>query len=383
MRILFIAPRYHTNQYETITTLIDNGNEVFFYSLYENAGSSDYSNIKPSVIPLAKSFYLLAKIFNWEIKNNNRKIREKGFPSFLFILNVFKQLKPDLIIVRDLNYCSMLFLTISRYMKIPRILYDQNPLYRKRKPFQKRLIMRLAELLFFGSVIRTTVVAGDHTSGAASKNTYLLPFVVKINKDIVSSESKNEVTKIFCVGKFQKRKNHLMLIKAIEKLPVHLTIIGKVDTNEQKKHLQYIYNYIEKNELNEKILVINDVPYKDMGKFYKDCDIFILPSSGEQFGISILEAMSYGKPVVCSSDAGVRHCVNNRKNGIIFKKNDINSLKEAIDYLLLPEIDLEEMGKQSLIHIEKCHNSKIYMNNLKMILKKHYPKTEKKLQCNL
>lgn len=381
MKILFIAPRYHTNQHDTITALIDAGNKVFFYSLYEDVGTCDYSNIKPNTIPLAKSFYLLAKLLNWDIITNKRNIRSKGYPSLKYLFALFKKIKPDLVIVRDLNITSFLSLTVARYLGVARLLYDQSPLHRPKKPLLKRMVFFLIELFFTGKLIRITVVAGNNKTENVTKNTHLLPFVIQTHdtKKLKNTETIN----ILSVGKFQKRKNHILLLQAIEDEPVNLTIIGNAYTESQRKHLAEIEQYINDKDLNKKVSIIQNVPYKEMGLYYKNCDIFILPSKLEQFGVSILEAMSYGKPVICSNDAGVRHCVTNKSNGIIFIKNDIDSLKEAINYLLSPEIDLEEMGKQSLIHIEKCHNSKIYMNNLKMILKKHYPKTEKKLQCNL
>lgn len=64
---------------------------------------------------------------------------------------------------------------------------------------------------------------------------------------------------------------------------------------------------------------------------YDYCTIYVQPSVTEGFGMEIVEAMSYGRPIVCSDGAGAADCVK-EDTGKIVPKRDVNALVEAIDF---------------------------------------------------
>ena len=64
------------------------------------------------------------------------------------------------------------------------------------------------------------------------------------------------------------------------------------------------------------------------------CDVFVLPSYVEGLPISILEAMSYSKPIVATTVGGIPSIVENGKNGFLHEPGDKSKLYEAINYYL-------------------------------------------------
>ncbi len=58
--------------------------------------------------------------------------------------------------------------------------------------------------------------------------------------------------------------------------------------------------------IEEKVMFLGTVPQDHLSTLYDSCDVLVMPSVREPFGITALEAMSFGKPVVCSKTAGVR-----------------------------------------------------------------------------
>lgn len=83
-----------------------------------------------------------------------------------------------------------------------------------------------------------------------------------------------------------------------------------------------------------------------------DCDVYILPSYNEGLPISILEAMSYGKPVISTIVGGIPEVVKNDRNGFLIKPGDKIALWNAIQHFLV-EPDLAKiMGNYSLSLIE-------------------------------
>jgi len=138
--------------------------------------------------------------------------------------------------------------------------------------------------------------------------------------------------KVLFVGQLKKYKGINYLIKAIkllseEGLPLNLTIVGG---GPEKRSLE---TYAENLGVNAKFTGI--VSDELLPSHYSDADIFVLPSvSGrEGFGLVILEAMSYGKPVIVTDIPGPNEIVKNGYNGILVPPKDPEALAKAIKTL--------------------------------------------------
>lgn len=85
------------------------------------------------------------------------------------------------------------------------------------------------------------------------------------------------------------------------------------------------------------------------------CDAFILPSYTEGLPVSILEAMSYGKPILSTPVGGIPEIVKQNENGILFPPGDEVAIYESIK-IIVTDISLRDcMGKESK------NKSKIYL----------------------
>jgi glycosyltransferase involved in cell wall biosynthesis len=72
---------------------------------------------------------------------------------------------------------------------------------------------------------------------------------------------------------------------------------------------------------------------------YAGCDVFVAPSRSESFGLILLEAMMFGKPVVAGDNAGMRSIVEDGGNGFLVPPGDVEGLGQAIEELVSsPEI---------------------------------------------
>ena len=68
---------------------------------------------------------------------------------------------------------------------------------------------------------------------------------------------------------------------------------------------------------------------KHISELYNSINLYVQPSVTEGFGIEILEAMTYGRPVVASDGAGAADCLHSCCK--IFEKRNVNQLAEFID----------------------------------------------------
>lgn len=111
---------------------------------------------------------------------------------------------------------------------------------------------------------------------------------------------------IFYVGGFDARKNIPELLKAFNKLVERYEIndISLVLGGEDKSKFSPLFTNIQKeigdNGLENKVKSIGFVEQKDMPSLYHQCELYVLPSLYEGFGLMALEAMACGAPAAIS-----------------------------------------------------------------------------------
>lgn len=92
---------------------------------------------------------------------------------------------------------------------------------------------------------------------------------------------------------------------------------------------------------------------KDVFPFIRAADIFILPSLWEGFGLSIIEAMSFSKPVIASSVGGISEIVEDGGSGILCPPGDHEKLADAM-VMLIQNPDLRKtMGDAGKKRVEQ------------------------------
>ena len=92
-----------------------------------------------------------------------------------------------------------------------------------------------------------------------------------------------------------------------------------------------LYKQIKDYGLDKKVLLMGRVnnPYK----YFKNQDLFILPSRYEAFGLVIVEALSLGVPVLVTKNDATGKIVNNDNNGLIVDNSD-EGLYDGLKYLI-------------------------------------------------
>lgn len=157
---------------------------------------------------------------------------------------------------------------------------------------------------------------------------------------------------ILTVGRLVKHKGHDILIKAVSKLNIdlNLTIIGN---GPEKNNL---INLIDTLSLHKKVSILCNITDKQLDNFYKNSDIFILPSlkikSGcEGFGIVLLEAMSYSLPIIASNSGGISEVIGYGKFGTLFESGNIDELCTAITEFIEKSDTYKKITKLAFNHL--------------------------------
>ena len=92
----------------------------------------------------------------------------------------------------------------------------------------------------------------------------------------------------------------------------------------------------------------------ELPAYFELCQVFVLPSVHEPWGLVVNEVMNAGRAVIVSDQVGCGpDLVRNGENGYIFQAGDIAGLAEAIRKVLENQKKCRQMGQQSLKIINK------------------------------
>ncbi|MCB2184357.1 MAG: glycosyltransferase [Desulfobulbaceae bacterium] len=135
--------------------------------------------------------------------------------------------------------------------------------------------------------------------------------------------------RILTVGRLTYYKGHEVLIKAMQKLEdSRLLIIGE---GEKRAGLE---KQISSLGLADSVLLPGSQPEKKLNALLATCDCFCLPSveRTEAFGLVLLEAMRFGKPLVVSDipGSGTGWVVRHEENGLLVRPGDTADLALAL-----------------------------------------------------
>lgn len=162
------------------------------------------------------------------------------------------------------------------------------------------------------------------------------------------------------VGRIDKRKGIDFLVKTMvlvhQKDPeIILHIVG------EGKMKQKLEEYSIKKNL--PIIFHGKLSDKDLNDLYEKIAIQIVPSIFEGFGLSVIEGMAKGIPIIATDTDGIRDIVTNDKNGRLIKYGNTFALSEAI-VELTKEISLQDkFVKNAYSGLKKYDWNNIYLQS--------------------
>ena len=83
-----------------------------------------------------------------------------------------------------------------------------------------------------------------------------------------------------------------------------------------------------------------------MAEFYNLCDIFIMPSEAESFGMMAIEAMASATPVICFKKTVIEELIYAPECGIAVDYKNTCELQKAVQYLM---DNKEERTRRSML----------------------------------
>lgn len=210
------------------------------------------------------------------------------------------------------------------------------------------------------------IVLGENWRSVVSKITSKANIEVfnnAVNVPDFKAKWNEECINILFLGVLIKRKGIYDLIEVIRELNESGII--------KEKKMNFIIggSGIEENEIKRKIIEYNlDFCIEMTGwvngsvkeNLLKKSQIFVLPSYNEGLPMAILEAMSYGIPVISSNIGSINEAIIENKTGYMILPGDINELRNKIELICDNNILWKDMSENSRNHIINKFNEKKY-----------------------
>lgn len=174
--------------------------------------------------------------------------------------------------------------------------------------------------------------------------------------------SDNKKRNILYVGRLEKRKGVMHLVKAYREVKqqfpdCRLIIAGKGE------ELQRIKTYVQKYKLKD-VEFLGYVDEEMKKRLYVSCDVFCSPAfTGESFGIVLLEAMAFGKPIVAGDNPGYRYVLKDRGSLFLVDPRNHHDFADKL-FVLLKDQELREfMGEWGKEEVKK-YDYKVIVEDL-------------------
>ena len=132
---------------------------------------------------------------------------------------------------------------------------------------------------------------------------------IELPKEKINREIYHNPIKLLFVGRLSKVKQIDKIIQAVSITEdVVLTVVGDGEEAEYLKHI------FKENNLNDKVVFAGAVNPSNVAKYMETHDILIMNSIFEGKPMTILEAMSYGMPIITTNVGGISEMVEEGKN---------------------------------------------------------------------
>jgi len=149
------------------------------------------------------------------------------------------------------------------------------------------------------------------------------------------------------VGRSDLNKGAILLLQAMRRVWEWNREVRLVLAGPRAGRVKEVESFIEgltEFERN-RIVVIDDFPEKDKASIYDSFDVFVLPSTGESFGIAYLEAWMCCKPVIGARIGPTQCVIDQGIDGLLVDPADPQDTTQSIIKLLSDSEERDRMGR--------------------------------------
>lgn len=269
----------------------------------------------------------------------------KVLRTFAFGINALVtsfQKRPDLILCGHLNFAPVAYL-LRFWLGTPYwILVYGVDAWDIKHPLRRRALQAAEKIISISDYTRNRLIKEE---GLQPDKISLLPVTFNIERFQIKpkptyllnkhklKESQPIVLTVARLADDEQYKGYDQVIRSIyfvrQTMPdIHYVLVGKGSDRPRVEQL------IETLDLKDCVTLAGFVSDKEISDYYNLCDVFIMPSKGEGFGIVYLEALACGKPTVGGNQDGAINALCNGELGILVDPDDTDEIASTLVEIL-------------------------------------------------
>lgn len=160
---------------------------------------------------------------------------------------------------------------------------------------------------------------------------------------------------IGCFGRIRHQKGTDLFVDAMIRLlpqyPEWTAIIAGRTTVEHGTFEKELREKIAAASLTDRIVFVGE--HRDIERWYQILSLYVAPQRWEGFGLTPLEAMACGMPVVATDVGAFSELVVHDRTGVVVERDDLESLTRGIQPYLADSKRLETHGLNALNHVRE------------------------------
>ncbi|RXT04509.1 glycosyltransferase [Ammoniphilus sp. CFH 90114] len=241
--------------------------------------------------------------------------------------SVLQENKPDICLVNSIGHSDVLSIDQIHSFDIPVILTMHNqPGFFDQSPGKKDHTLSLQKSDCVVTLIPS--FKEEYLKRGVSTQIEVIPNFVLKPRVYGKFKGLNNRKFIFTAGRLVEQKQQSILIDAFAKISTDFPSWDLLIAGEG--HLRpFLEQQINHLGLNNRVVLLGEVD--NIGDYYKNCDLFVLPSKFEGFSLVILEIASFGKPVILFKDCPPYGEIINDEDGIVLvSEMTSNALSNAL-----------------------------------------------------
>jgi len=292
---------------------------------------------------LLVSFYPCQPIAGVEVRVLKCRNRASMLMKLPRVKKLIAEFQPDILHAHYASSCGLVGALTGFRPFVLSTWGDDIMVFPHKSPLHRLLVSWVIKKADY--VTATGAMLGRHTEALTNgtKDVQVISFGVDIERFSVVKRQEHKVFQIGAVRNLMPKYGLEYLIRATARLiaknhKVHLTLIGPGYLRTKLESL------CRELGIQKEVTFTGELPNEEMHKCMARFDLVVMPSvsAGETFGVSAVEAMATGLPVIASDIGGLPEVVSNGKTGRLVKPADVTDLFESLKYYIEnPDIRLE------------------------------------------
>lgn len=169
---------------------------------------------------------------------------------------------------------------------------------------------------------------------------------------------------ILYVGRLEKQKGLMTLVKAFKDLPYKLKIIGFSNDGYEEELKAYVGE-------SKNMEFLGRMDFEQITPYLKSCLCTVVPSEWyDNFPNSLIESYAFKKAVVATDFGSLQYMVKDGDTGLKFKYRDVDDLKLKIKYMFENPEEAKRMGRNGYHLIETLYSPQTHYKQLMEVFRK-------------